>query len=148
MKALTYLSAAILLGSISFSCGESSRDQGHESVVQQERAENDAPVVLGPEPTEREFDIVANDLDYNPNEITVTAGQDLSVALLNRGEQEHNIEFELPSGEKVLPTNVPPGQSAILEFTAPQEAGTYTFYCPVEDHHEKGMEGRLIVVAE
>ena len=38
-----------------------------------------------------------------------------------------------------------PGTSGNLEFQAPQEPGTYTFYYPVDDHREKVMEGRLIV---
>ena len=146
MKKATYLLISIFFGFGLVSCGESSRDEVNEEVVQEERAENDVVVGIGPEPTEREIEIIASDMDYQPNEITVQAGQDLSVALLNQGEEEHNIEFELPSGEKILAKNVQPGKSDILEFKAPQEPGTYTFYCPVENHHEKGMEGKLIVV--
>ena len=146
MKALTYLFAVMLFTSVIVSCGEPSRDEAHEEVVQDERAENDVVVGIGPEPTEQEIEIVASGMDYQPNEIQVQAGQDLSVALLNQGNEEHNIEFELPSGEQKLPQNVQAGQSEIIEFEAPQKAGTYTFYCPVDDHREKGMEGKLIVV--
>ena len=146
MKKLIYVFTAILLSGTFTSCGEPSREEAHEEVVQQERTEEDALVGLeATQQEEREIDIVATDMDYQPNEIRVQAGQKLSIQLLNQGEEEHSIEFELPGGEKELPNPVPAGQSAILEFYAPEQAGTYTFYCPVDDHKDKGMVGQLIV---
>lgn len=82
---------------------------------------------------------------YNPSEIKVQPGQNLRITLINHGDTEHNIEFELPDGEEELENNVQPGEQASLEFQAPEEAGTYTFYCPVDDHRERGMTGQLIV---
>ena len=38
---------------------------------------------------------------------------------------------------------VQPG--AVGEVTADLEAGEYTYYCPVGDHREQGMEGTLTV---
>ena len=37
------------------------------------------------------------------------------------------------------------GASGDVELTAPAQPGTYTFYCPVWNHRQKGMEGKLIV---
>lgn len=146
MKALTYFFTVLLFGGMMISCGESSRGEAHEELVEAERAQDDVVVGIGPEPTEKELELVVRELDYIPNELRAVAGQDLSVSLLNQSEQEHNVVFELPSGHRTLPENVPPAQSDILEFEAPQEPGTYTFYCPVDDHREKGMEGQLIVL--
>lgn len=146
MKKLTYLFTAILLSGMIVSCGQSSRQEAHEEVVEEEREEGDVPLGLAGSPqAEQEINITATDMDFQPNEISVQAGQQLSIQLLNQGEEEHSIEFELPGGEEELPNPVPAGQSDIIEFNAPTQPGTYTFYCPVEDHKEKGMTGQLIV---
>jgi uncharacterized cupredoxin-like copper-binding protein len=49
-------------------------------------------------------------------------------------------------GEETAQTQVgiQPGASVTVEFVA-EKAGEYTFYCPVNGHREKGMEGKLIV---
>lgn len=65
--------------------------------------------------------------------------------LVNKSDHPHNIEFELPSGEKELEKPVPPGESAVLKFTAPPNPGEYTVYCPVANHRERGMTGTLVV---
>ena len=83
-------------------------------------------------------------MSFRPNEIRVQPGESL-IEHSNKGVTEHNIEFELPEGEKELEQNVPSGESGILHFSAPKEKGTYTIYCPVDDHKEKGMKGKLIV---
>ncbi len=144
MKRLTYLITVISFSCFIVSCGESSRQKAHEEVVQEERTENDAPVGLNPG-EEREIQVVARNMAYTPNEIRVQPGQAVSIQLTNNGDKEHNIEFELPSGEKELEQNLQAGQSGTLSFTAPQESGSYTFYCPVDNHKEKGMTGTLIV---
>lgn len=93
----------------------------------------------------RDVEVVATDFDFDPERIQAEPGQELAVKLVNRGNSPHNIEFELPTGEKELENNVPPGQSATLRITAPREPGTYTFYCPVGNHRQRGMEGQLVV---
>lgn len=89
--------------------------------------------------------VTAESMAYSPARITAYPGQAIEITLVNKGQEPHNIEFELPSGEVELEENIQPGESARLSLTAPTEVGTYTFYCPVEDHHDKGMEGMLIV---
>ena len=93
----------------------------------------------------RTIEITASNMEYSPSEITATPGEQLTIRLVNNGQEAHNIEFELPSGEQELDTNVQPGETATLNITAPDSTGSYTFYCPVENHHQKGMEGKLIV---
>lgn len=147
MKKLIYLFTAILFSGLFTSCGESSRKEAHEEVVQEERTEGDVP--LGLETTEpqmaREIEVVAENMQYNPSQIQVQAGEEVRIRLINRGDKEHSIEIELPGGEEELAQNLQPGERGMLEFTAPDQAGTYTIYCPVDDHREKGMTGELIV---
>lgn len=147
MKKLTYLFTAALFCGMFTSCGESSRKEAHEEVVQEERTEGDVP--LGLNTTEnrmaRDIEVVAENMQYNPSQIVVQAGEEVRILLINRGDEEHNIEFELPGREEELAQNLQPGERGTLEFTAPDQPGTYTVYCPVKDHKDKGMTGQLVV---
>ena len=93
----------------------------------------------------RTVEVVATDFEYTPSRITVDRGQPVTVRLVNRGSSPHNIEFELPAGERELEQNVPPGGTGTLRFTAPQEPGVYEVYCPVANHKGRGMTGTLVV---
>lgn len=93
----------------------------------------------------REITIVARNFEFVPSRIQVLPGQELRVTLTNTSRTPHNIEFELPDGEVELATPIAFSRTAMLHFRAPQEAGSYVFYCPVADHREHGMEGKLIV---
>jgi plastocyanin len=89
--------------------------------------------------------VEALDFEFDPSTIKVKPGQKVVVTLDNKGDAPHNIEFELPDGEVELENVVQGGESAELTFTAPDEEGTYTFYCPVGNHLDRGMEGDLVV---
>lgn len=146
MKRINYIFALLFLGTITFSCddGRSSRQEAHEEVVEAER-ESGGSDMLGQDDYAQEFDVVAQDMQYSPNEIRVDAGRTVRINLVNRGDEEHNIEVELPNGERELDKNLQPGEQGTLEFLAPTDTGTYTIYCPVKDHKDHGMTGRLIV---
>jgi polyvinyl alcohol dehydrogenase (cytochrome) len=103
------------------------------------------PLEAGAPLGRRVVQLVAKDNAFEPAELTVRPGQRLNVILVNRGEHEHSIEFELPSGEAELAQPIAAGTQGTVQLTAPTEPGTYVFYCPVGDHREKGMEGKLIV---
>jgi plastocyanin len=145
MKRIDSILVLLIFVGIGFSCGQSSRDKIHEQVVEEERA--DPQDMLGQDNGEyaQEFEVVAENMRYNPSEIRVDAGRTVRIQLINRGDEEHNIEVELPTGERELDNNLKPGEQGILEFTAPAQGGTYTIYCPVDDHKEQGMTAQLIV---
>jgi plastocyanin len=144
MKIYRSLFAVILSGSIFFSCGETGNNQDRvdeDALVQTEEAvdmEDNRENV-------KNIEVVAENMAYKPNELRASPGQQLTITLVNRGNEKHNIEFELPDGEQKLETPVEPGASANLSFKAPDQPGTYTIYCPVDNHREKGMTGKLIV---
>lgn len=84
---------------------------------------------------------------FEPNEITVTAGEEVSVVFVNNAPVAHNIHFfagedetaeTLAQSENILG----PGESVGVTFTAPSEAGEYFFWCDV---HTTNMTGTLIV---
>jgi uncharacterized cupredoxin-like copper-binding protein len=61
----------------------------------------------------------------------------------NEGTEEHSFEFEGQGVEEALTTNLQPGESTTL--TAELQAGTYTAYCPVDDHRQMGMQTQVDV---
>lgn len=61
----------------------------------------------------------------------------------NAGNATHALEVEGPSGE-VETEGIEPGRKATLEADL-SKAGTYTWYCPVGDHEERGMKGKITV---
>lgn len=143
MKKLFNLSVAILFAIIFASC-DSSTTQTEGEVIEQETVAEGTDQAMQNQQMQ-EIEVVAENMRYNPSQIRVQPGQQVRIVLVNRGQEEHNIEFELPDGEQELAQNVQPGNRGTLEFTAPTQPGTYTVYCPVENHREKGMTGELIV---
>lgn len=63
----------------------------------------------------------------------------------NEGTNEHNFEIEGLGVEESLPTNLMAGESGTLQVDL--QPGTYTVYCPVDDHRSRGMETTLTVEA-
>lgn len=142
-----HIFALLFLGATTFSCddGRSSRQEAHEEVVEAER--QTGTTMEGQEDPNyvQEFEVVAQNMQYNPNKIRVDAGRTVRITLVNRGDQEQNIQFELPNQTRKMDKNVGPGQQGTLEFQAPAQRGTYTFTNPVGDHAGQGMTGELIV---
>lgn len=93
----------------------------------------------------RVVELAATDLAFDPATITAAPGERLMLRVVNRGRSPHSLELHLPDRELQLEEELKPEKSATLTFDAPQEPGTYVYYCPVGDHREKGMEGQLVV---
>jgi plastocyanin len=81
--------------------------------------------------------------------VTAQAGETVHFALVNAGQFPHSLAFDQADGVHVLaePEDaVAPGDSGMVDvtFSAP---GTYTFFCPVPGHRERGMVGMVTVTA-
>ena len=61
----------------------------------------------------------------------------------NGGRVVHALEVEAPTGEVETP-EIQPGDSATLRADL-RRPGTYVWYCPVGNHEELGMKGRITV---
>jgi uncharacterized cupredoxin-like copper-binding protein len=95
---------------------------------------------------------------FEPTEITVPAGQEITITATNNGAVAHEyVIFNLgtDAGEKFdqedenniyWEIEVPSGESATATFMAPTEPGTYFVTCGIAGHLEAGMVGKLIVV--
>ncbi|WP_027415117.1 cupredoxin domain-containing protein [Aneurinibacillus terranovensis] len=106
--------------------------------------------------------IEAKEFAYSPNVIRLTKNQPTEITLVNKGNQEHDIEIQDISishlqinqqsnhhGHNQYATNVvhihaKPGQKSSVKFT-PNTIGTYQWFCTLPGHKESGMSGTLIV---
>lgn len=84
----------------------------------------------------------ATEFEFSPAEVTVERGEH-EFQIVNRGEVEHALEIHTPGGE-VETERVAPGESARVTANL-SETGIYDLYCPVGDHRQRGMEGRVTV---
>jgi cyclophilin family peptidyl-prolyl cis-trans isomerase/uncharacterized cupredoxin-like copper-binding protein len=86
-----------------------------------------------------EIVITANDIFFEPAEISIPAGTDATVTVVNQGAVEHNFSID----ELEISRTIAPGGQQRIVINAP--AGTYEFYCNMPGHREAGMAGQLIV---
>jgi len=91
-------------------------------------------------------EIVLEDLRFTPNRIDATAGVPLTVRLVNRGTERHDLNFpslHMPGLEGVEAI-LDPGESRTIRLTF-AEAGTHTFICTLPGHAAAGMTGAAFV---
>ena len=99
------------------------------------------------------------DFVYEPNSVTVPAGQQITLELSNNGTAVHNfviMEYgtevvdhftSQDEGNVYWEAKLPPGESGTFQFTAPDQPGEYQVVCSTEGHFEAGMLASLTVVA-
>ena len=99
----------------------------NEDVVVDFEIEMDGPA--GPDGT---------DYFFTPDTLTVQAGQEVTVRLVNVATQAHRFRI----GAIVDSNPIAVGDSYIATFTMP-EAGTFQFFCPI--YGPQAMSGEIIV---
>lgn len=72
---------------------------------------------------------------------TLPAGR-MTFRVENAGSEQHAFEIE-GNGIEAKTENLPRGNSASLDVEL--KPGTYTIYCPVDGHKDKGMKQTLVV---
>jgi plastocyanin len=84
--------------------------------------------------------ISETEFKLNPASPSVAPGSTITVK--NDGTTTHAFEIELQNGEiRTKPLSA--GQS--VQVKAPDKAGSYTMYCPIDHHKQMGMTGKLTV---
>lgn len=79
------------------------------------------------------------DFRFQPAEFLATAGQQVTLTVVNRGDVAHN--FSVPSLSVDL--DLDPGKKQNVIFVAPTEPGVLEFACSF--HQEQGMKGTFRV---
>lgn len=93
-----------------------------------------------PLPRERSFVVVATEMRFTPDTLTVKAGEKVFIRMNNEGREAHTLVLHLPSADRRTSAN--PGNSGILSFFAP-EPGSYRFFCDLPGH--EAQVGTLVV---
>lgn len=102
------------------------------------------------------------DHHYTPEDLRFKAGQAYKLELRNVGEKDHYFtspEFNKAVAWRKIMVNgqmeakapyftafeVLKGGGQLDLYFVPVKAGTYEVYCTIDDHREKGMEGKLTI---
>lgn len=111
----------------------------------------------GPGDAQTSFTVEMSDFAFEPSDVAVPPGEEITVTLNNVGSVDHNwvvlasgvqieAESEIPEDrtgfELVASSVIEAGDSATITFTAP-DRGVYQIICDVPGHYTAGMEGRL-----
>ena len=104
------------------------------------------------------IDVTMTDFQFQPNQFTVPAGQEITINATNNGAVVHNFVI-MKLGTSAGPSfddqdipnvfwqvELPPGSSTNTSFTAPTDPGDYEVVCRTEGHIAAGMSAKLTVV--
>jgi plastocyanin len=98
-----------------------------------------SPVVIKPVTVP----VMETDFLLTPTNITVATPGVVKLKPTNNGKVVHALEVEGPRGE-VKTRPIKPGKSATLKVDL-GKPGSYTWYCPIDNHKAKGMQGKITV---
>lgn len=91
-------------------------------------------------------EIVLQETRFTPNRIDAKAGETISVRLVNRGNERHDLNFpslHMPALQGVEAI-LEPGETRTIELTF-DTPGTHTFICTLPGHAAAGMTGAAFV---
>lgn len=88
-------------------------------------------------------EMTATEFKFDPANPSVDEPGVVRFNVKNDGNAPHALEVEGPQGE-VETEEIAPGQSASVEADLSEE-GSFTIYCPVGNHRQQGMEGKVTV---
>lgn len=114
-----------------------------------------APATAGGADTPVTFDIEGQDIAFDINDLSVVAGQEVTINFDNVGTLEHSWVLVSGSMDPLEATDsdairgissgtIAGGESTTFSFKAPS-AGTYLYVCTIEGHAAAGMVGELVV---
>ena len=104
------------------------------------------------------INVIMTDFQFQPNQFTVPAGQEITFNSTNNGAVVHNfvvMKLGTTAGDIFDEEDIPhvfweveiqPGGSTDTAFTAPTEPGEYQVVCRTEGHIVSGMTAKLTVV--
>lgn len=99
-----------------------------------------APEEVEPPPEEVEVNVTAGEGYFEPDEITVDLGQDVTIVVENVTDVDHTFTID----ELDVDVSLAPGEQEEVTFTAAEE-GSFEFYCAEPGHRDAGMYGYLEV---
>ena len=111
--------------------GTTDGGMGHDGAMGHDES---SPVADGA----REVEVTATSFAFDPDEITVMAGEDIAIVLTS-----DDLLHDFTIDELDVKVAIDASANAVGTFTV--EEGTYEFYCSIPGHRESGMVGTLVV---
>lgn len=117
--------------SLTAACGSGDDDDGGD-----DGGNGTEPTDAGGNGGDVEFDFSITDTGYDPPDLTVAAGSKLTLNITNDGAAIHNLriagadnEYNTDDDAVSDPDIISAGETATLEWVAPDEAGVIDFWC-------------------
>lgn len=138
-RALIILS--LLLAGLALSACSSNGDNGdNDTTTTMGGMKGDGGENATTVPGARQIDVTATSFEFTPKEITIAAGEDVTIAL-TANDVFHDFFVEDDKGH-VVGAEMGKTEMGGLRIDKP---GTYKFWCTVSGHRTAGMEGTIIV---
>jgi plastocyanin len=125
IHAVTALALALVLPLAG--CGGGDDDDGGDSAASEQEQER---------PSGPTTDITARDFAFDPSEVTLAAGREVTIVLTNEDDAEHNITVE----DLDVDEDAEGGQTG--QATITPDAGSFDFQCK---YHPNQMTGTITV---
>jgi plastocyanin len=90
------------------------------------------------------IEVAITDQGITPASFAVKAGQEIALSVSSADQDSHFFKFESEKLATVL-VRIGPGDTRVLNFSAPAEKGEYEYYCDMPGHIERGEKGTMIV---
>ena len=84
--------------------------------------------------------------EFSIEMLTTVPPGPVSFSVTNAGTMEHNFEIKSQGIEKKFDTSLKAGETRTLKVDLTD--GTYTIYCPLDDHKARGMHLELKVAQQ
>ena len=145
MKRMRWIGVLAVLAALVLAvgaCGSDDEDSGSGGGAQEEDSSGSGGGSGGGGGGET-LEVSASEFKFDPADPEVKKAGKVKVTMTNDGQAPHAIEIEGPSGEfKTDTVNGGETASVTADLSKP---GTYTMYCPVGNHRQMGMEGKIKV---
>jgi uncharacterized cupredoxin-like copper-binding protein len=99
--------------------------------------------------------VTLTDFAFDPATITVSAGKEVNITLVNNGSVDHDFVVmnkavndtftDADKADIFWQAEVAAGKTVSDKFTAPATAGEYQIICSIPGHFEAGMVGKLVI---
>jgi plastocyanin len=144
MLGLMILVVAIVVGAMYLKSSKSKispESMNSNQVTPAQSEESSQSEEMPSEAEVKDIIVEGSEFSYNPSSISLKAGEGVRLTFNNVGTVPHNLVIDELG---VTTKTIDPGESDTVEFTA-TDSGSYTFYCSVDSHRARGMEGELMV---
>ena len=85
--------------------------------------------------------VSGSEFKYEPATISARVGQQVTVTYTNVGQYPHDFVIDELD---VRSQTIKPGETATFSFV-PNKSGSFSFYCSLPNHLERGMRGTITV---